>query len=250
MSITENKIIIRVKKFVIDHKPLCVLGVLYIVTVIVGLFYSPWQSSMVDNLVSSGGGVVGVSRENSIAAIFLPGSYDLLSFFFCYFTERVSNAFTAILGLLVLSIEYIIEKLITRKYSTDTTWIEKLISSFFSSNVIFSLMAYIFAFFSPLMESLPDLSNSIVLRIIALITLVLCVPVTANVIMSLCSFMLTVVVSAFLYVNGIPVFLICIVVFIVAIFAYYFSDKISDFIGRIIWGIIPFLRPLAELLKD
>ena len=76
MSIPENKIIIRVKNFVIDHKPLCVLGVLYIVTVIVGLFYSPWQSSMVDNLVSSGGGVVGVSGIFSTVATCGYGSVE------------------------------------------------------------------------------------------------------------------------------------------------------------------------------
>ena len=248
MSVPENKIFTSIKDLIKDHKVLCIWGALYIVTVIVGLFYSPWESEMIDTLVASGGSLLGVS--DNVAKIFLPGSYDLISFFFCFFIERGFNFIVAISGLLVLSAENIIEKLISKKFSSDMKTVEKIFVSLFSSNVLFSVTSYLFAILCPVMESLPDLSQNIFIKIIALLTLVLCVPVVVNIVLCLCSFMLSAIVSAFLSVNHIPLFINCIAVFVVALIAEFLSAKISDFIGRIIWSIIPFLRPLAALLKE
>ena len=128
-----------VKNFITIHKVSFIWAALYAVTVIVGLFYTPWQSRMVDDLVASGGSISGMPEN--IAVIFLPGSYDLISFFTYFFIERGFNFIVAILGLLVLSAERIAEKIISNKFSSDVKTIEKIIISFFSSNVIFSVTA-------------------------------------------------------------------------------------------------------------
>ena len=91
--------------------------------------------------------------------------------------------------------------------------------------------------------------DSIILRIIGVLILILFVPVAVDIVLCLGAFMLPVMVSAFLSINHIPVFLIFIAVFVVAVLGEFIASKISDLIGRVVWSIIPFLRPLADLLK-
>ena len=249
MSEPGSNIISSVRRFVSQHKPLFIWGALYIAAVVVGLFYTPWESRMVDDLVGSGNNFFGLNVN--IIEMFFPGPYDLLSFFFIFIAEKGKpNIVVVVAVLLVLSAEMILEKVITKKYYSDVKLIEKFFISFFSSNVIFSLTAHLFVLICPLLEALPDMSDSIIFKIITIAALVLFIPVILHIVLFLCSFMLCVYVAALLSVNHVPVFLIWIAVLVLAFVTDWLSTKISEFIGRIVWSIIPFLRPLAELLRD
>ena len=233
-----------IESLIREHILLCGSMALYVIILFIGIFYNPWETAAYDRFIASFANtpspMVGI-----LFSLFAPGISDMLGLlFYCFSQDTIIVPLCAVI---FIGFEKLVEFILEKKFGSFGSFIESFFTSFFMSNVVFSVGAYIFFFIQSAAKDLIDSNNLVIIIILAVLAVVLLFSITilASYIFL---FMITFVVSQIIYNSGVPMLLVVLIAFASSVITNLICEKILKITFRLPLSL-PFLSALGDFFE-